>query len=107
MSERLDKSAGSIGEFQYYHITTVLASQQVNTSTHGCFFNGFYVGNPGTGVTITLANGPVSTATNIFSVITPVANMAYDFALVLDRGLYVTVTGTPGDFTLTFMDEAI
>lgn len=72
------------------------------------------VNQPGSGVTITLRNGApglsdLPASAGVFAVITPSATgQVFDFACVCDFGLFYTVlSGTAGDYTLTYIDGVI
>jgi hypothetical protein len=44
-------------------------------------------------------------AGSVFAVISPVAGGHYVFNVTCDRGLFYEVSGTAGDYTLTYVDE--
>lgn len=65
------------------------------------------VGAAGSGVTITLYNGSQNLGTPgaAFAVITPVAGATYQFFNEVEFGLFYTLAGTPGDYTLGYLDH--
>lgn len=72
------------------------------------FIGEFVVNAPGTGVAITLYNGspnlsPLPPGAGAIAVITP-ATGNFNHRGKLEYGLYYTLTGTPGDYTLYYAD---
>lgn len=77
-------------------------------SRRGSFLGRLVVNAPGTGVTITLYNGHPSIlpdAGTPFAVITPAAGSSLVFDCAVDKGLFYTLAGTAGDYTLAFLDQ--
>lgn len=77
-------------------------------SRRGAFLGRLVVNAAGTGVTITLYNGHPSVlpdAGAAFAVVTPAAGSTLIFDCAVDKGLFYTLAGTPGDYTLTFLDQ--
>lgn len=107
MAERLAKIS-TFGEYNPYRINAAQANALVSADhTHGSFLGHVVVGTLGTNLVITLSNGPSSTVSNIFSVLTPTTTGSIDFEGVCDRGLYVTVAGTGIDLTIMANPMAI
>jgi hypothetical protein len=72
------------------------------------------INQPGSGVTITLRNGApglsdLPASAGVFAVIQPsAAGQVFEFACVCDHGLFYTVlSGTAGDYTLTYIDGVV
>lgn len=93
--------------------TTFTAANVVNSygsgftiiSRRGTFLGGVTINAPGSGVTITLYNGHPSLypdAGQVIGVITPNQDKTYGCAC--DKGLFYTVAGTVGDYTLCYLD---
>lgn len=75
------------------------------TSLSGTFLGTVVINKVGTTDTITLYNGsPNAPITSIIAIITPAAGASYAFNCACDKGLYYTVAGTPGDYTITYID---
>lgn len=77
-------------------------------SRRGTFLGRLAVGQVGTSVTITLYDGHPSTlpdAGAAIAVISP-SSGGTDFECVCDKGLFYTVAGTVGDYTLMYLDMA-
>ena len=76
------------------------------TSLRGTFLGAVVINKVGTGDTITLFNGSPnsSPAGAAFAVITPAAGATYTYNCAVDKGLYYTVAGTAGDYTITSLD---
>lgn len=71
------------------------------------FLGTITINKAGTGDQITLFNGCPNTlpkAGASSAVITPVAGQSYAFECVCDAGLFYSVLGTPGDYTLMYLD---
>lgn len=76
-------------------------------SRRGTYLGPIAVGAVGTGVTITLYNGHPSLlpdAGQVIAVITPAAP-GHTFACYCDKGLFYTLAGTPGDYSLHYADS--
>jgi hypothetical protein len=76
----------------------------------GTFVGPLIVNKVGTGETLTFYNGsPNATAYNanigkVVAVITPNANKDNAFQAAFDYGLFYTLAGTPGDYTIQYID---
>lgn len=99
MAERLAKIS-EFGEYTAYHFNAAQPNTLLDTEVHGGFLGNVIVGTVGTSTVITLSNGPSSTASNIFAVITPTVAGSFSFGCVCDRGLYVTIAGSGMDVTI-------
>lgn len=78
-------------------------------SRRGTFLGKLIVNAPGTGVTMTLYNGHTSMLPDpgsAIAVVTPTAGSTLVFDCACDKGLFYTVAGTVGDYTITFLDQA-
>lgn len=72
-------------------------------------FGEFVVNDPGTSVTVTLYDGhpSASPAGAAFAVIKPAAtDNTRIYKARCNRGLFYTLSGTPGDYTVTFHDRS-
>jgi len=79
-------------------------------SLRGSYLGSVVVGAAGSGVTITLYNGHPSTlpvAGTSFSVLTPAVGASYVFNCWCPRGLFYTLAGTPGDYTINAADSGV
>ncbi|HZU01526.1 MAG TPA: hypothetical protein VFA10_17795 [Ktedonobacteraceae bacterium] len=80
------------------------------TSMSGTFLGKLVINQPGTSVSITLYNGSPNTlpkAGAAFAVLSGFsAGQAIPFDCSCDAGLFYSLTGTPGDYTLTYLDQA-
>jgi hypothetical protein len=106
MAERLAKIS-TFGEYTPYHFTAAQTNNALDTDTHGHFLGHVCINTVGTSTVITLSNGPSSTSTNIFAVITPTVVGSIDYEGVCDRGLYVTIAGSGMDITIMANDMAV
>lgn len=70
--------------------------------THGTFLGTVVINQAGTNDVITLANG-----TTVFANIKPVAGATYEFYNKCNSGLFVTITGTAGDYTINASPMAV
>lgn len=78
------------------------------TSKCGTKVGAVIINKVGTTDTITLYNGsPNAPKTAIVAIITPVAGATYPYNCAFDQGLYYTVAGTAGDYTITFIDDPL
>ena len=78
------------------------------TSRTGTYLGPVVVNAVGTGVTLTLYDGSPNLfpdAGTALAIIT-VAAGTYNFAARCDKGLFYTVAGTPGDYSLHYLDYA-
>ena len=69
----------------------------------------FVVNDPGTTVTVTLYDGHPSAfpAGTAIAVIKPVAgDLGREYEVRCNRGLFYTLSGTPGDYTLSYHDRS-
>jgi hypothetical protein len=76
-------------------------------SLKGSYLGSIVINQIGSGVSITLYNGHPSllpAAGTPFAVITPAVGVPYDYHCLCNRGLFYTLTGTPGDYTITYLD---
>jgi uncharacterized protein (UPF0333 family) len=79
------------------------------SSHRGCFVGPLIVGNPGTSTVLTLYNGhPSASPAGVVIAIISVAATAtsYPFQGSCDQGLFYTLSGTPGDLTLQYLDHS-
>ncbi|SRR6266704_3843111 len=106
MAERLAK-VSMFGEYTPYRFFAAQANAAIDASTHGHFLGHVVINTLGTSPVITLSNGPSSTSTNIFAVITPTVTGSLDYEGVCDKGLYITIAGTGMDITVMANDMAI
>lgn len=71
------------------------------------------INQPGSGVSLSLYNGnpnvlPQALNAGLFAVIQPsAAGQSFDFGCVCDYGLFYTLTGTAGDYTLLYQDGMV
>jgi hypothetical protein len=89
-------------DFQYSH-----SGGYSIISLRGIFLGGFFVNKPGSGETVTLWNGHPSALPVpgvAIAVITPATGLALPYHCACDNGLFYTVAGTVGDYTLTYKD---
>lgn len=97
MAERLSRIS-EIGEYAAYHFSATQSATLIAPDhTHGSFVGVFIVNKAGTSDVVTLSNG----ASSPIAIISPVAGGNYRFECVCDKGLYVTIAGTAGDYTIT------
>lgn len=78
-------------------------------STRGTYLGTLLVGAAGTGVSLTLYNGHPSLlpdAGQVVAVITPVAP-GYAINEYFDRGAWYELSGTPGDYTIGYIDAGV
>jgi hypothetical protein len=79
-------------------------------SRTGTSFGGLIINNPGTGVTFTFYDGHPSLAPDAGQIIAVLAISSSTpdkfYGLTCDKGLFYTASGTMGDFTLRYLDEA-
>lgn len=107
MAERLAKIS-EFGEYNAYHFSAARADSLIASDhTHGTFLGHVNVGTLGTTPVITLSNGTSGTPSNVIAVITPTAPGSWRFDCVCDRGLYVTITGSGMDVSITANPMAI
>jgi hypothetical protein len=104
--ERLEKGS-DVGEYQSYHFTAAQAETQIDSNTHGVFMGKFICGTVGTSPVITISNGPSATSSNIIAVFKPTQWGYVDVGVACDRGLYVTITGSGFDITITALDMIV
>jgi len=70
--------------------------------SHGTFLGTVVINKAGTGDSIVLKDG-----TTTFATITPVAGVTYTYNCKCNSGLFVTITGTAGDYTINASPMAI
>lgn len=93
----------TFGGYTPYGFSATRSSALVATDhTHGTFLGSVVINKAGTGDTIVLANG-----TTVFANITPVAGATYIYDNKCNGGLFVTITGTAGDYTINASPMAI
>lgn len=80
-------------------------------SLRGTFLGKLVVNQPGTGVTITLYNGHPSTSPAAGAPIAVLTGLAagqvFTYDCLCNRGLFYTLAGTAGDYTITSLDQQI
>lgn len=110
--------AGTTEDVQVLSVTgTTFTANFVNghsgaytiSSYRPTFLKDVIVGSAGTSVTITLYDGhPSARISKVISAIQPVSTRGdYPFVLRVEHGLFVTVSGTPGDYTLQYIDGTV
>ncbi len=88
----------SFGEYIPYHFSATQSAALVAADhNHGSFLGTVVINKPGTGDTITLSNG----ASGTFAIISPVAGASYTYRCKCNSGLFVTIAGTAGDYTIS------
>jgi len=84
-------------------------SYNIMSRRQGTFVGRFVVNKAGTTDVITLYNGNPNLSSNAGSAIAVISaaygTLAYECAW--DAGLFYTVTGTPGDYTLMYLDMSV
>jgi hypothetical protein len=86
--------------FNYYRITA--AGSFLITSGSGHVLHTVVVNNPGTTVTVALYDALSAVAANEFALIAATATTPYIYDVELGNGLFVVVTGTTPDLTVTW-----
>lgn len=104
----INPTAGTFtADFQFSHSANAYSI----LSRRGTDLGKLVINQPGSGVTITLYNGHPSLypdAGTAFAVLTPAAVTSIAFDCSVPKGLFYTVTGgTPGDYTLTYLDHSV
>lgn len=93
----------TFGGYIPYHFNATQSANLVSPDhTHGSFLGSVTINQAGTSDIITLANG-----TNTFAVIKPVAGATYTFGCKCNSGLFVTIAGTAGDYTINASPMAV
>lgn len=78
------------------------------TSKRGTKLGAVVINKVGTTDTITLYNGsPNAPKSSVIGIITPVAGATFTYNCACDFGLYYTVAGTAGDYTITYLDDPL
>jgi hypothetical protein len=94
----------NVGGYTPYRIHAAQAETIIDTGhSHGTFLGTLVVGTQGTTDVITLSNG----SGNPFLVLTHPPVGSYEFNCKLNSALYVTVTGTAGDYCFNAIPMAI
>jgi hypothetical protein len=93
-----------VGTYTPYHFNATQSSTLIATDhTHGTFLGTVVINQAGTSDVITLSNG----SSNTIAVIHPVAGATYTYRCKCDQGLFVTIAGTAGDYTINAKPGAI
>lgn len=93
-----------VGTYTPYHINAAQGATIIDTShSHGSFLGTLVVGTQGTTDVITISDG----ATGAKLVLTHPPIGTYIFYSKFNNGLYITVTGTAGDYCFNAMPMAI
>lgn len=93
--------------YRFFHIATELGEQVpigLGTRSGGTFLGSVIVNTGGT-FSLTLCNGSGPTAPVIAAITNPLTGAVFPFDCFVDQGLTCTMTGMPGDVTVTFMDQ--